>query len=127
MDGTIVDTEPFWIRAETALVQRYGGTGSREQALTLVGRGLEDSAQVLQRHGVRMPVPEIIDTLTGDVVRDLADATPWRHGGRSPVPGVSETLTDDGVRDLADATPWRPGALELLAALRDAGVPTALV
>src|SRR3954466_11688692 len=98
MDGTIVDTEPFWIRAETALVQRFGGSWSHEQALSLVGRGLEDSAAILQRHGVRMPVPEIIDTLTDDVVRDLAGTVPWR-----------------------------PGALELLRAIRDAGVPTALV
>jgi HAD superfamily hydrolase (TIGR01509 family) len=98
MDGTIVDTEPFWIRAETALVQRFGGTWSHQQALGLVGRGLEDSARILQHHGVRMPVPKIVDTLTDDVVRDLAGATPWR-----------------------------PGALELLRETRNAGVPTALV
>jgi HAD superfamily hydrolase (TIGR01509 family) len=98
MDGTIVDTEPSWMRAETALVRRFGGTWSPEQALTLVGRGLGDSARILQQHGVRMPVPEIIDILTDDVVADLAGAVPWR-----------------------------PGALELLQALRDAGVPTALV
>jgi HAD superfamily hydrolase (TIGR01509 family) len=98
MDGTIVDTEPFWIRAETALVRRFGGAWSHEQALTLVGRGLEDSARILQGHGVGLSVPEIVDTLTDDVVHDLA--------------GVM---------------PWRPGALDLLQALRDAGVPTALV
>jgi HAD superfamily hydrolase (TIGR01509 family) len=98
MDGTIVDTEPFWIRAETALVERFGGRWGHEQALRLVGRGLEDSARILQEHGVRMAVAEIVDTLTDDVVRDLAGTTPWR-----------------------------PGALELLRAVRDAGVPTALV
>jgi HAD superfamily hydrolase (TIGR01509 family) len=98
MDGTIVDTEPFWIRAETALVERFGGAWSPEQGLTLVGRGLEDSAGVLQRAGVRLAVPEIVDALTDDVV------------------GM-----------LGEGLPWQPGALELLRALRDAGVPTALV
>lgn len=98
MDGTIVDTEPFWMRAETALVRRFGGSWSPEQALTLVGRGLADSARILQQHGVRMPVPEIIDTLTDDVAAALAGTLPWR-----------------------------PGALELLRSLREAGVPTALV
>jgi HAD superfamily hydrolase (TIGR01509 family) len=98
MDGTIVDTEPFWMRAEAALVRRFGGSWSPEQALTLVGRGLADSARILQQHGVRMPVPEIIDTLTDDVAADLAGTLPWR-----------------------------PGALELLRSLREAGVPTALV
>jgi HAD superfamily hydrolase (TIGR01509 family) len=98
MDGTIVDTEPFWIRAETALVERFGGTWTRAQALTLVGRGLEDSARILQGAGVRLTVPEIVDTLTDDVV------------------GM-----------LVEGIPWQPGALELLQALRDARVPTALV
>jgi HAD superfamily hydrolase (TIGR01509 family) len=98
LDGTIVDTEPSWIRAETALVERFGGSWSHEQALTLVGNGLEDSARILQRHGVRMAVSEII-----------------------------AELTDAVVRDLEGALPWRPGALELLRELRDAGVPTALV
>ena len=98
MDGTIVDTEPFWIRAETALVERFGGTWSREQGLTLVGRGLEDSAGILQRAGVRLSVPDIVDTLTDDVI------------------GM-----------LREGLPWQPGALELLRALREQGVPTALV
>jgi HAD superfamily hydrolase (TIGR01509 family) len=98
MDGTIVDTEPFWMRAETTLVERFGGTWSPEEALTLVGRGLADSAGVLQRHGVRLPVQEIVDTLTADVLSRLSGPLPWR-----------------------------PGALELLRALREAGVATALV
>ena len=29
MDGTLVDTEPYWIVAELALAERYGGTWSR--------------------------------------------------------------------------------------------------
>ena len=99
MDGTLIDTEPSWIRAETALVEHFGGLWSPEQALTLVGSGLEDSARILQAHGVPLGVREIVEQLTDAVVRDL--------GGRE--------------------MPWRPGALELLRALREEGVPTALV
>lgn len=98
LDGTLVDTEPHWIAAETAIVTRFGGTWSHEQALQLVGMGLGDSSAILQRHGVDLPVPEIIELLTDDVTHRL----------------------DDGVA-------WRPGALELLAEVRAAGVPTALV
>jgi HAD superfamily hydrolase (TIGR01509 family) len=98
MDGTLVDTEPGWMAAETALLARFGRPWTRQQALALVGFGLEDSAAVLQEHGVLRSVPEIIDTLTDSVV--------------------------DGLRM---HVPWRPGALELLAELRKAAVPTALV
>ena len=99
MDGTLVDTEPYWMAAETPLVESFGGTWTHEQALTLVGSGLEDSARILQSAGVDMGVTEIIDHLTEEVRRQLV------------------TL----------GVPFRPGAQELLRSLREAGVPTALV
>nr|WP_127475237.1 HAD family phosphatase [Microbacterium sulfonylureivorans] len=99
MDGTLVDTEPYWMAAETPLVERFGGTWSHEQALSLVGLGLEDSARIFQEAGVRMGVHAIIDHLTDDVMGQLS------------VTGV----------------PFRPGARELLASLRDAGIKTGLV
>jgi HAD superfamily hydrolase (TIGR01509 family) len=98
MDGTLVDTEPFWIEAETALVERFGGSWSHEQALALVGSGLEDSAAILQSHGVALGIEEIVDEMTDVVAERL------RHG-----------------------VPWRAGALELLRSVFDAGVPMALV
>ncbi len=99
MDGTLVDTEPFWMAAEGPLVASYGGTWTHEQALGLVGMGLEDSAGILQRAGVRMQTQEIIDHLTDT---------------------VSNRLRVEGA-------PFRPGARELLSELREAGVKTALV
>lgn len=99
MDGTLVDTEPYWMAAETPLVESFGGTWSHEQALALVGLGLEDSARIFQDAGVRMSVDGIIDHLTDEVMRQLA------------VTGV----------------PFRPGARELLANLREAGIKTGLV
>jgi HAD superfamily hydrolase (TIGR01509 family) len=98
MDGTLIDTEPFWFAAETELVGRFGGTWTHDQAISLVGSGLRDGARVLQDHGVRMEVDEIVG---------------WQ----------TDYVTERLVGDL----PWRPGALELLGALRDAGVPTGLV
>ncbi|MBW9093892.1 HAD family phosphatase [Microbacterium jejuense] len=99
MDGTLVDTEPYWMAAETPLIESYGGTWSHEQALGLVGLGLEDSARILQGVGVRMSTDAIIDHLTAEVMRQLAET------------GI----------------PFRPGARELLADLRAAGIKTGLV
>ncbi|MFT4213825.1 MAG: HAD family hydrolase [Microbacterium sp.] len=99
MDGTLVDTEPYWIAAEAPLVASFGGTWTHEQALQMVGMGLDDAARVLQDAGVRMPVPEIVALLTDRVLVQLRES------------GV----------------PFRAGARELLASLRAAGVRTALV
>lgn len=99
MDGTLVDTEPYWMAAEGPLVERFGGTWSHEQALQLVGMGLEDSARIFQDAGVRMGVADIIDHLTDAVMQQLS----------------------------VDGVPFRPGARELLASLREAGIKTGLV
>ena len=40
MDGTLVDTEPYWIATEVALAEEYGGTWSHEDAMHLVGNSL---------------------------------------------------------------------------------------
>ena len=98
MDGTIVDTEPYWMSAETSLVTDHGGTWTHEQAMQLVGSGLENSARILQAAGVALEVHEIIDHLTDRVLEQIAVAVPWR-----------------------------PGARELIEALRAEGIPIALV
>ncbi len=99
MDGTLVDTEPYWMAAEGPLVESFGGEWTHEKSLELVGLGLDDAARVLQRAGVRLAVPEIVDRLTDE---------------------VRASLRREGV-------PFRPGARQLLRELRDAGVRTALV
>ncbi len=99
MDGTLVDTEPYWISAETDLVESFGRTWTYEDAMALVGAGLWDSAETLRSHGVEMTADEIVAHLSGVVMA---------------------RITDDGV-------PFRPGARELLSDLKRAGVRTALV
>jgi HAD superfamily hydrolase (TIGR01509 family) len=98
MDGTLVDTEPYWMRAETELVESWGGTWTHQDALTLVGNALEVSARVLISRGVGLAVDDVIDALTDRVLDQLHTSVPWR-----------------------------PGARELLTEVRDAGIPTALV
>lgn len=99
MDGTLVDTEPYWMAAETTLVESFGGTWTHEDALQLVGNGLIDSAIILQNAGVDMEAEAIVSLLTDS---------------------VQEALRTQGV-------PFRPGARELLSDLKAAGIPTALV
>lgn len=98
MDGTLVDTEPYWLTAESRLVESYGGVWSEADGLQLVGSSLERSAIILQSRGVALGTDEIVSVLTDRVLEQIEVAVPWR-----------------------------PGALELLRALKDAGVPSALV
>ena len=52
MDGTLVDTEPYWIAREHEIVDQYGnGAWNHEHGLALVGRDLRDSAAYMREHG----------------------------------------------------------------------------
>ncbi|WP_425861239.1 HAD family hydrolase [Arthrobacter sp. TWP1-1] len=82
MDGTLVDTEPYWIAAEIALVTAHGGHWDEEMAHTLVGSALENSAKVLQGAGVKLSVREIIDHLSAEVIAGIRKEIPWRPGAR---------------------------------------------
>ena len=99
MDGTLVDTEPYWIEAEYALVAEYGGRWSDDDAHALVGNDLLVSARYLRDvGGVDLDPPVIVDRMLDHVI-DAARAQ----------------------------MPWRPGARELLAACRAEDVPCAMV
>ena len=98
MDGTIIDSEQYWMAAETALVESWGGTWTHDDGLSLVGSGMWHTARVMQSRGVDLAEQPIIDILTESVRGNIAREVPWR-----------------------------PGARELLLALSEAGMPQALV
>ena len=99
MDGTVIDTEPYWMEAETQLVESYGKTWSEEQAFGLVGNALPVSGRMIKEQtGIPLSPDEIVDALLEQVIEKLK-----QH------------------------VPWRPGAHDLLLAAREAGMPCALV
>jgi HAD superfamily hydrolase (TIGR01509 family) len=99
MDGTLVDTEPYWIDTEYAMAEKYGGTWSHEHAMNLVGNALLESGDYIRVHmGIDRTPQQIVDAL---------------------LDGVVTRVQDD--------VPWRPGALDLLTDLHAHGVPCALV
>ena len=99
LDGTLVDTEPYWIDTEFAMAARYGGTWSQEHALHLVGSSLVESGHYIREQmGLEASAEEIV-----------------------------EELLDGVVARVRDVAPWRPGARELLALLNEASIPCGLV
>jgi HAD superfamily hydrolase (TIGR01509 family) len=99
MDGTLVDTEPYWIECEFELVAAHGGTWSNEHAHALVGLDLHESGRYIREHGgVDLAVDEIVNQLLDGVIARVRRSTPWR-----------------------------PGARDLLAELREDSIPCALV
>ncbi|CAI9414612.1 HAD family hydrolase [Nocardioides sp. T2.26MG-1] len=99
MDGTLVDTEPYWIQTEFEIAERYGGTWSDAHALNLIGNDLMSSGRYIR------------DQLGIDVSPEQ----------------IVEELLDGVVARVEHEVPWRPGAVDQLDRLRAAGLPCALV
>ncbi len=99
MDGTLIDSEPYWLASEQALAAEHDGNWTHEDGLSVVGMSLDDSSRVFKdKASVNLEPSEIVARLTADVQSQLEKVIPWR-----------------------------PGAKELLLDLRKHGVKTALV
>ncbi|MBE0011731.1 HAD family hydrolase [Arthrobacter sp. AET 35A] len=121
MDGTIVDTEPYWIQAEKDLVAAHGGTWSTTQAEALVGQALSFSAGALQEAGVALSIRDIIDHLIAEVEARVAESAPWRPGARELLAelvaqGIPCAMVTMSERPLADEVVRQlpPGTFDFL-------------
>jgi len=100
MDGTLVDSEKVWDVALRELAHRAGGELSAGARQAMIGSSMDRSMRLLRED-------------LGQPDRPSAPDVAWLTGR---------------VFDLfAQGLVWRPGALDLLHAVRAAGIPTALV
>lgn len=99
MDGTLVDSEPYWLLSEKNLAAEHSMDWTEQDGLDLVGMSLYDSSKIIK------------SKLASELHPDE----------------IMHNLTDSVVSHLQREIPWRPGALELLTELKKKGVKTALV
>jgi HAD superfamily hydrolase (TIGR01509 family) len=109
MDGTLVDTEPYWIAAEHAIVEAAGGEWREEYALELVGKDLMVSAELIRANSPVEDEPVVIvEKLLARVVEQVREHVPWRPGARELLAecrgaGIHSALVTMSWRSLADA------------------------
>jgi HAD superfamily hydrolase (TIGR01509 family) len=100
MDGTLLDSEKLWDQALQALAAHHGRSLSTQALLDMTGRNAVDSMRIFYH--------------------DLGLAEPDRR--------TDERFIGRRMRELfAAGVAWRPGAQELVAEVRSAGLPRALV
>jgi HAD superfamily hydrolase (TIGR01509 family) len=100
MDGLLVDSEPLWLKAETAVMARLGADWTAADQAQLLGGSLDRTVRYLLAKARRPAPPELV--------------AEWLMSG------ITELVRDRGV-------PVQPGARELLAEVAAAGLPHALV
>ncbi len=100
MDGTLVDSEKVWDIALNELAERAGGRLSQPARHAMIGSSMAGSMRILREDLGQPDRPEAPDV---------------------------EWITERVFELFGKGLVWRPGALELLRAVRAAGLPTALV
>jgi HAD superfamily hydrolase (TIGR01509 family) len=81
MDGTLVDSEHYWLASEQSLAAEHDAEWSQQDGLDLIGNSLYDSSRIIKKKlGSDMEPEQIVQHLTDSVVAKLAVSIPWRPG-----------------------------------------------
>ncbi len=99
MDGTLVDSEHYWLASEKALAEEHNATWTQQDGFDLIGNSLYESSKIIKA----------------------------KIGSSMDTEAIVQHLTDSVSAKLAVEIPWRPGAQELLRELKRKRIKTALV
>ena len=98
MDGTLIDSEPYWHEGEMKIAAAHGGYWDEELAWQGSGTPVPDVARRMVEHGCQLSIEEI-----------------------------GQGMIDYVAQKEFERIPWIEGVEDVLVALRDAGVPSMLV
>lgn len=83
MDGTLVDTEPYWEQAKIRVAHDHGIPFTSEDARVLVGKSMGVTVKAMQDAGVPLSNDDIIAELLADMQILLDQHIPWLPGAEA--------------------------------------------
>ena len=99
LDGTLINSEPYWAQSEAALLAQVGIEFDPSIAKHLQGASLAFVAEYMREQGLQHMKPE----------------------------EITEFMVDFVYKKEVEKLPWNPGVEDTLHLLRDAGIPQVLV
>lgn len=107
MDGTLIDTEPVWIRAKQELIRQHGGTWHDSIGEQLIGASMDAATSALRQAGVQLEEEQIASFLIAAVIAELEAGAPWRPGALRLVSelaraNVAQAIVTTSPRAMAD-------------------------
>lgn len=107
MDGTLIDSEPYWHEAEYGLAREHGGYWDEHLAWEGSGTPVDEVARRMIEHGTALDVVAIVDFLKRDVARREREHMPWITGVEQVLrsliaAGVPSVLVTTSPRGMAE-------------------------
>ncbi|MCO5216029.1 MAG: HAD family phosphatase [Thermomicrobiales bacterium] len=112
MDGTLVDTEPYWETAKLDLTGRYDVPFTHADVSALVGRSMKVTVDALRDAGVPLSDEEILDGLVEAVAARVRAHIPWLPGAQE----FLQQMVDEDVPCALVTQAWAPVAEVVVAA-----------
>lgn len=106
MDGTLINSEPYWHDGEIEIARAHGGEWTEEMGWKCTGIAVPKVAQVMIDHGTHLSVQEIHDQLIAYVARREQEHMPWIPGAREALElvagaGIPSVLVTSSPRHVA--------------------------
>ncbi len=112
MDGTLVDTEPYWEDAKIRLATKHGIPFTAEDAAPLVGRSMMVTVEALKAAGVPLTDEEVLSALVDEVAARVGEGIPWIDGA----PEFLQRMADAGIPCALVTQAWEPVARQIVKA-----------
>lgn len=111
MDGTLIDSEPYWHESELIIARDAGGDWDKEMAWQCSGTPVPEVARKMIERGTRLDAGEIGRRMIAHVARREFERVPWIDG----VLAVLESLSAAGIPSVLVTTSPRDMAVNLIA------------
>lgn len=112
MDGTLVDSEPYWEDAKIRLATTHGIPFTAEDAAPLVGRSMMVTVEALKAAGVPLSDEEVLAALVDEVATRVGEGIPWIDGA----PEFLQRMADAGIPCALVTQAWEPVARQIVKA-----------
>lgn len=80
MDGTLIDSEPYWHEGEMKIAAAHGGYWDEELAWQGSGTPVPDVARRMVEHGCQLSIEEIGQGMIDYVAQKEFECIPWIEG-----------------------------------------------
>jgi len=120
MDGTLIDSEPYWHEGELKIAADHGGYWDEDLAWQGSGTPVPDVARRMVEHGCKLSIEEIGKGMIDYVAQKEFERIPWIDG----VEDVLLSLKEAGVSSMCgdDDVEKKPSPAPYLAAGRKLGI-----